>query len=198
MTVKEKKVNTKNTPVRERILSTAVELFYKHGINCVGVDRIVEEARVAKMTLYSYFPSKEDLIHESLEKISEKWFKDFHKYLNRHCSTDKQRLLGSFHYLKKIYDESENFRGLATVNAGLEISDPYHPVHGLILDQQEKLRECFENWAYNSGLSDARTLSYTLVMLFNGAAVTAVLEDFPEPVNQAVSAAKKIIDQAWA
>ncbi len=46
---------------RERIIDTAYELFAKNGIRAVGVDRIVDEAGVAKKTLYHHFHSKEDL-----------------------------------------------------------------------------------------------------------------------------------------
>ena len=70
MTGKKKKVNTKNTPIRERIVDTAVRLFYENGIQAVGVDKIVAEARIAKMTLYSYFASKDDLVLEYVEVIS--------------------------------------------------------------------------------------------------------------------------------
>ena len=188
-----KKINTKNTPIRERILSTALKLFYENGIQAVGVDRIVAEARVAKMTLYSYFASKEDLIYEYLEVISGKWFDDFHKFLNTNCKTDKERLKGAFQFLKSSYESTDQFRGNAFVNAGLEISDPKHQVHGLILENQEILRESFENWAYNSGLNNARQLSYTLLNLFHGATVAAVIEDFPEPITHAISTLDIII-----
>jgi len=193
MTPKKKKINTKNTPIRERILNTALRLFYENGIQSVGVDKIVAEARIAKMTLYSYFASKEDLILEYLEVISKKWFEDFHAYLNKTCKTDLERLNGSFLFLKHSYKQTDQFRGVAFVNAGLEIADPKHPVHGLILENQEILRESFENWAYNSGLTDARELSYTLLGLFHGAAVAAIIEDFPEPLTHAIKGAEKLI-----
>lgn len=188
-----KKINTKNTPIRERILATALKLFYENGIQAVGVDRIVAEARVAKMTLYSYFASKEDLIYEYLEVISDKWFEDFHNHLNKNCKTDKDRLKGAFLFLKSSYEATEQFRGTAFVNAGLEISDPAHPVHGLILENQETLRESFENWAYSSGLSNARQLSYTLLNLFHGATVTSIIEDFPEPITHAIATVDSLI-----
>ena len=47
---------------RERILATAYELFSRYGTRAVGVDRIVAESGVAKMTLYRNFASKDELI----------------------------------------------------------------------------------------------------------------------------------------
>ena len=48
--------------VREQILDTAAELFYREGVRGVGVDRIAAESGVAKMTLYYHFGSKDDLV----------------------------------------------------------------------------------------------------------------------------------------
>ncbi|EHJ95518.1 TetR/AcrR family transcriptional regulator [Agrobacterium tumefaciens] len=49
-------------PPRERILKTASDLFYRLSVHSVGVDRIIAESGVAKMTFYKYFPSKASLI----------------------------------------------------------------------------------------------------------------------------------------
>ena len=54
--------------LREKILSTATDLFQTQGINSTGVDNIVAVAGTTKMTLYKYFRSKEDLILEVLDK----------------------------------------------------------------------------------------------------------------------------------
>ncbi|HEV8373688.1 MAG TPA: helix-turn-helix domain-containing protein, partial [Actinomycetota bacterium] len=40
---------------RERILTTATELFRQEGIAAVGVNRIIADAEVAPMTLYRQF-----------------------------------------------------------------------------------------------------------------------------------------------
>ena len=58
---------------RDRILQTAAELFYRHGIHSVGIDRIIEESGVAKMTFYRHFPSKARLIAEYLAQKERNW-----------------------------------------------------------------------------------------------------------------------------
>jgi AcrR family transcriptional regulator len=58
---------------RERILATAYELFTRRGVNDVGVDEVVENAAVAKTTLYRHFPSKEDLVLAFLEERERLW-----------------------------------------------------------------------------------------------------------------------------
>lgn len=47
---------------QEAIIAVATKLFSAHGYHAVGVDAIVAESGVAKMTFYKYFPSKDDLI----------------------------------------------------------------------------------------------------------------------------------------
>src|SRR5438445_9158474 len=53
---------------RERILSSALDLFYRHGIRAVGVDAIAEAAATNKMTLYRHFASKDLLVAECLRR----------------------------------------------------------------------------------------------------------------------------------
>ena len=43
---------------RERILDTATQLFYRDGIHRVGIDLVIAESGVAKMSLYRHFGSK--------------------------------------------------------------------------------------------------------------------------------------------
>ena len=194
MTAKKKKINTRNTPIRERILETATRLFFQYGIQAVGVDKIVSEARIAKMTLYSYFASKDDLILEYLQTSSDSWMESFHQYLNSKASSDEERLLHSFTYIKDNFTQNKVYRGSGFINAATEISDPHDPAHGIILEHQEQIRINFENWSYNSGLKDARAFSYILINLFNGTITSTIIEDFPEPITHTIKIIKTLID----
>lgn len=51
---------------KEDILKTAMKLFNQYGFVNVGIDRIIHDSNVAKMTFYKYFPSKDNLIRECL------------------------------------------------------------------------------------------------------------------------------------
>ena len=42
---------TKKSDAQQRIIETAERLFYAEGIRAVGIDRIIAEAEVAKITL---------------------------------------------------------------------------------------------------------------------------------------------------
>ncbi|SSO87980.1 transcriptional regulator [Acinetobacter baumannii] len=52
---------------RETIITTAMTLFNQKSYTSIGVDKIIAESKVAKMTFYKYFSSKEVLIEEWAE-----------------------------------------------------------------------------------------------------------------------------------
>ena len=60
-------IDTSTLPARERILVTAHELFYRDGLRATGIDRLIAESGVAKLTFYRHFPSKDDLIRTFLD-----------------------------------------------------------------------------------------------------------------------------------
>ncbi|RUZ92526.1 TetR/AcrR family transcriptional regulator, partial [Mesorhizobium sp. M7A.F.Ca.US.003.02.2.1] len=52
---------------RQHVVETAYVLFKRAGFHATGIDRIIAEADVAKMTMYRHFPSKDELIVEVLD-----------------------------------------------------------------------------------------------------------------------------------
>ena len=77
---------------RKRILETADRLFYQDGIRAVGIDRIIAEAGVAKMSLYKHFPSKDDLILAVLQYREQSVLEFFRSAMERHGKKAKNRL----------------------------------------------------------------------------------------------------------
>lgn len=63
---------------RDILLDTAERLFYEEGFHATGVDRVVAEAGVARMTLYNHFPSKDDLVRAVIERRQARFFADIH------------------------------------------------------------------------------------------------------------------------
>ena len=48
--------------MQERILQITDRLFYEQGLRAVGVDTVAAEIGISKRTLYTYYPSKDELI----------------------------------------------------------------------------------------------------------------------------------------
>ena len=95
------KTRTKKSDARQRIVETAKRLFYAEGIRAVGIDRIIAEAGVAKMTLYNHFASKDDLILAVLQYREEEFNEMFAKSIKRHVRRGKDRLEAFFAALKR-------------------------------------------------------------------------------------------------
>jgi AcrR family transcriptional regulator len=78
-----------NTPIadkppRERILLTAHDLFYRDGIRATGIDKVIAQSGVTKVTFYRHFPSKNDLIRAFLAYRHELWMAWFNDAIQRH------------------------------------------------------------------------------------------------------------------
>ncbi len=61
--LKRKHMNDK----KQLLINTALDLFYKKGINSVGINEVLQASGIAKKTLYNHFASKEALIIATLE-----------------------------------------------------------------------------------------------------------------------------------
>lgn len=104
-------------PARDRILKTAHDLFYREGIRATGVDRIIAESRVTKVTFYRHFPSKNDLIKAVLEYRHRVWMAWFVDALNRRRKMGLNALVSA---LEEWFSD-RGYRGCAFINAVVEV-----------------------------------------------------------------------------
>ncbi|MBN7134908.1 TetR family transcriptional regulator [Lysobacter enzymogenes] len=101
---------------RERILQTAHDLFYLEGVRATGVDRVIAESGVTKVTLYRHYPSKNDLVLAFLDYRHERWMAWFDAALRRHG--DDAAALAPV--LREWFAHPQ-FRGCAFVNTVAEL-----------------------------------------------------------------------------
>src|SRR5690242_6477643 len=125
---------------RQRILETADRLFYQEGVRAVGIDRIIAEAGVAKMSLYNHFPSKDDLILEVLKYREEGVLKFFRMAMERHGKKVKNPLRAFFAALKDFF-QSPGFRGCPFQNAAIELADPTHAGTEFVRGHKQRFSE---------------------------------------------------------
>jgi AcrR family transcriptional regulator len=62
----------RKTTTRERLITTATELFWKHGYAQTGVNEIIQQARATSGSFYHFFPAKEDLLLAVIDHMNEK------------------------------------------------------------------------------------------------------------------------------
>src|ERR1700728_3109516 len=104
---------------RDRLLAAADELFYAEGIHTVGIDRVIEQAGVAKATLYSTFGSKDGLIRAYLQARHAATAERMARELEARYDTPRERLVGAFEVQVLSFTEP-GFRGCAFVSASAD------------------------------------------------------------------------------
>ena len=187
---------TSETPsggVRERILEAAADLFYRRGINNVGVDEIVAHSGVSKMSLYKHFGSKDALARAYVEHWGSRWLQDLRDWVHSRASDPRERILYVFDALGHNF-EQEDFRGCAFINGAIEVADHSHPVHEACVRDQQRLRAFMLELATDAGAGDPEELSRQLSVLFNGAVISALLQDGPAAADAARQAATVLLD----
>ena len=112
------KVTASRPSARERLLSAADDLFYREGVQSVGIDRIVLQAGVAKASLYNLFGSKEELVQAYLDARHENTREQVERALSR-FRTPRERLLGVFDAQGQLFTEPD-FNGCAHMTASAE------------------------------------------------------------------------------
>jgi AcrR family transcriptional regulator len=172
---------------RERILEAAYELFSRQGIRAVGIDAIVEQSGVARMTLYRHFPSKDALVLAFLELREERWTKDWLEHEVEQRAVDPgQRLLAIFDVFDGWF-QRDDFEGCSFINVLLEISEPAQPLHRASADYLASIRDFLESLAAAAGIVDPEGFARQWHILMKGSIVAAGEGD-----RQAARRAKEI------
>ncbi|OYD91663.1 TetR family transcriptional regulator [Nostoc sp. 'Peltigera membranacea cyanobiont' 210A] len=189
------KPKTNRKSVRDRILSTASGLFYREGIRNVGIDRIVAESGVAKMSLYNHFKSKDALIEAWLRQQDEQWCEWLKTTIEQRASNPSQQLLAIFDALREWF-ESPDFRGCAFINASVELANADHPGHRVALEHQQSIYRYIKSLAQAAEVSSPEQLARQLLLLVQGAIVVAMMEGSWSTASQAKKVAAALIQTA--
>jgi len=176
---------------RERLLNAACQLFYRDGIHAIGIDTIIAEAGVAKMSLYRHFGSKDGLVAAYLEHRNDYWQQLFQTRLLAADMAARDKLLLYFDLIG-AWIECGDFHGCAYINADAErVNDS---VRAIITQHKAAMRAMLETLAEQAGMSNARAVAAQLHVLAEGAMVTAGLEQSAAPARTARDAARQLIE----
>jgi AcrR family transcriptional regulator len=157
---------------RERILSAASELFYRHGIRAVGVDAVAEAAETNKMTLYRHFSSKDELVAEYLQRLAEKAKASWDRLEADYPGEPSAQLRA---WLKNMaaHVASADERGCALANAAVELPEKDHPARRVIEAFKTAQRARLVQLCAAAALAEPEMLADELFLLLEGARVTA-------------------------
>ena len=155
---------------RERIISTARDLFRKHGIRGIGVDAIADAADTNKMTLYRHFGSKDDLVVACLRDVEKEADAIWNGFEQAHPGDP----LAQLHAWVRVGGEciGDDGRGCDMANVAVEIAESDHPARHVIEEFKTQQRNRLAKLCRDAGIEKADLLADTLWLLLEGARVT--------------------------
>lgn len=107
---------------RQRLLTSATNLFTTEGIRVIGIDRILREADVAKASLYSLFGSKDALVAAYIQELDEEYRAEWAERAADAGHVDDKVL--TFFDMAIDKEPEQNFRGSHFLNAANEYPKP--------------------------------------------------------------------------
>jgi AcrR family transcriptional regulator len=162
---------------RERILRTAYDLFCNHGLQAVGVDRISDEAGVAKVTLYRNFRSKDELALAVLERREKVWISDWlEREVERRGRTAEERLLAIFDAFDEWF-RREDYESCLFTTCLLETHDLASPVGAASVRGLVHVRSFVEGLAKEAGVRDSAGFARQWQILMLGSIIAASAGD---------------------
>ena len=177
---------------RQHIVETAYALFKRAGFHATGIDRIIAEADVAKMTMYRNFPSKDGLIVEVLDDRARRFERQLDR-LAEHAGTPEQKIGTIFDWYGRWF-RSPDFHGCLFAHALAEFGDPAHPVFHAVAAQKSglkrRMRRILEDMM---PLERAESTAAVLLMLIEGATLLAEMGQGDEAIRDARNAALSLI-----
>ncbi len=178
---------------RERIVSTAYDLFTRRGVNDVGVDEVVEKASVAKTTLYRHFPSKEDLVIAFLEERERLWTADVIDRRPRDRARDPaDQLLAIFDELDDWFQNRRDYEACSFIKVLLEVG-PEGRIGEACIKHLDRIRAILRDRAEDARLRDAESLVWQLNLLIKGSIVCAAEGDV-DAAKRGKALAARVID----
>ena len=157
---------------RRHIVETAYRLFKRDGFHATGLDKIIAEAEVAKMTVYRHFPTKDGLIVEVLDWRAERFKRQLDR-LSETKMTPHEKIAAIFDWHGRWFDSAE-FHGCLFQHALAEFAEPAHGVFEAVARQKRELLQRIRKILEQSLADDrAEQAATTLFMLIEGATVLA-------------------------
>lgn len=155
---------------RDQLLDVAVEMFFKNGCHTTGIDQLLAQAGVAKMTLYAHFKSKDELILAAAERVSE-------EQLERLEAVRQDNKLDFVQQLHTLFDDLEEFisredyAGCPFQNVAVEFKDPEHPVRQLVVQHKKEVERRAVEALRGAGAKNPEAVARRITLLAEGAKI---------------------------
>lgn len=177
---------------RELLLDAAWRLFYRDGFHAVGIDTVLAEASVAKMTLYNHFASKEELIVAVLERRAEQFESSLAAAVEAAGRSPMKRLMAVFDWHAE-WLQSPEFNGCAFIKAVAEYPQGDAKPHLVAAAHKGRIYQLLESLLKELAVRQPAAIARQLELLIEGAIVAAHVYGRPESAGDARAAAEFLI-----
>jgi AcrR family transcriptional regulator len=153
---------------RDKVFEVASDLFYREGVRAVGVETIVQQAGVAKISLYRSFPSKDDLVVAYLENRNATFWLQWDERFAEYKGDPRAELRAIMTYLAHRTTQP-GYRGCPFINYCAEFPEAAHPGHQVAQANKREMRRRFVEIAAALGALQPKQLADGLLLLVEGA-----------------------------
>ncbi len=157
---------------REELVEAAMEIFSRRGFHGTGIEQVLQESGISRMTLYNHFKSKEELILAALRRRDEIFRNRLMKFVDARGGSGIDSILAVFDFYSEWFREP-GFCGCMFINASAEFRQPGSPINRAIVEHRAALVHYLEQHCTRAGLANPSALAQQLLLLLDGAVVTA-------------------------
>ena len=177
----------KRSEIRQTIVETASDLFYKKGYNLTGINEIIKEAGIAKATLYSHFRSKDDICLAYLRHKNETFLEEIKAFASK-SPKGKAQLLALFNFLKNFFKDKD-FNGCWCLKTVAEIPKEKENIRTEIQNQKNQFIQLInelmtKNFPSHSA-KENELLAKRIYLLYEGAVAESHLHQNKWPIDSA-------------
>lgn len=180
---------------RDELVEKALQVFYSNGFHATGMDMLATRTGISKTSMYKYFRTKEDLILAALRLRDEQFRNWFFRRMEELGSTPRGQLIAMFDALKEWFAQ-DGFRGCMFIKASAEYQEASDPIHAVAAEHKRLLFSHVRNLTMKAGADDPDALARRLLILKEGAIVTAHLGYTENPAMDAKASAKILLAEA--
>jgi AcrR family transcriptional regulator len=177
----------------ERILATAIRLFYRDGIRAVGIDTVIAESGVAKASLYRAFPSKDALVEAFVIERDQAFWARWDALAAQHPDDPRASLKAILASMAERINQPD-FRGCPFFNVLTEFPDEAHAGRRVARANKDEMRSRLHELCVRIGTPDPDRTAGQLTLLINGAYATGHLGFDPGLARTLVDAAERLIE----
>lgn len=166
-----------NQATRQRILMTAMELFWEKGFNSTSISDILSRSQLHSGSLYHFFPGKQDLLVGVLEFYRDGIRENLLEPAWKGVDDPIERIFALLNGYRIQLVLTDCTYGCPIGNLALEIHEPDPKVRELLAanftNWARAIEACLENAGPRIGAVDPRALSEFVLTVMEGAIMQA-------------------------